>query len=58
MKKLTLNKETVANLSLQEMNDVKGLTGQTCAGDTCKEYFTLYLTCGIACTADCAITIN
>jgi len=32
MKKLTLNKETIANLSSQEMNVVKGLTGNTCGG--------------------------
>jgi len=55
MKKLTLKKEVVANLSSQEMDVVKGLTGQTCGGDTCKEYFTLYLTCGIVCTVTCNI---
>ena len=32
MKKLTLKKEVVTNLSSQEMNVVKGLTGATCAG--------------------------
>lgn len=34
MKKLTLNKETIANLSKEEMKEVNGLTGKTC-GDTC-----------------------
>jgi len=55
MKKLTLNKEVIANLSSQEMNVVKGLTGQTCAGDTCEitvcnDCFTLFLTCGVCVT--------
>lgn len=35
MKKLSLNKEVVASLSSKEMNGVKGLTGQTCVGETC-----------------------
>jgi len=35
MKKLTLNKEVVTNLSSQEMNVVKGLTGGNTCGETC-----------------------
>ena len=35
MKKLTLNKEVIANLCSTEMNGVKGQTGNTCQGDTC-----------------------
>jgi|GEM_PF-1793455 len=36
MKKLMLNKETIANLSSREMNVLKGLTGDTCGAQyTC-----------------------
>ena len=50
MKKLSLNKETVANLSSREMNEVKGLTGQTCQGETCGT------SCGGTCVSDCIDT--
>lgn len=44
MKKLMLNKEIIANLSLKEMNVVKGLTGETCG---------YAYTCALSC-APCA----
>ena len=38
MKKLKLNKETIANLGKREMQEVKGLSGKTCNGETCPTF--------------------
>jgi len=50
MKKLTLNKEVIANLCSQEMNVVKGLSGNTCVGTQCA--INSYVTC-ISCVETC-----
>jgi len=50
-KKLTLKKETLANLDIKAMIDVKG--GIETVYDTCFPYCDTYVTCGRATICEC-----